>query len=125
MRAAKDTAGRILVTVLAIPVERVREMRAAGHGPTTIDKALGISRMSVHRALTHPAVHTSVLWGASFWDTTDARFTVLDGTLTKLEHYPDCFRGLPCSSLSSSPLRSHSVAQPWYPQPRFRPADRW
>src|SRR3954466_918192 len=36
----------------SIPVERVREMRAAGQGPTAIAKALGISRMSVHRALT-------------------------------------------------------------------------
>ena len=36
----------------SIPVERVREMRDAGHGSTTIAKALGISRMSVHRALT-------------------------------------------------------------------------
>jgi len=34
-----------------VPVERVREMRAAGHGPTGISKALGISRMSVRRAL--------------------------------------------------------------------------
>ena len=36
----------------SIPVERVREMRDAGHGPTAIAKALGISRMSVHRART-------------------------------------------------------------------------
>ena len=36
----------------SIPVERVREMQAAGHGPSAIAKALGISRMSVHRALT-------------------------------------------------------------------------
>jgi len=35
----------------SIPVERVREMRAAGHGPTAIAKALGISRMSVYRAV--------------------------------------------------------------------------
>jgi DNA invertase Pin-like site-specific DNA recombinase len=36
----------------SIPVERVRQMQAAGHGPSAIAKALGISRMSVHRALT-------------------------------------------------------------------------
>ena len=36
----------------SVPVERVREMRAAGQGPTAIAKALGISRMSVHRILT-------------------------------------------------------------------------
>ena len=35
----------------SVPVERVREMQAAGHGPTSISKALGISRMSVRRAL--------------------------------------------------------------------------
>jgi DNA invertase Pin-like site-specific DNA recombinase len=35
----------------SVPVVRVREMRAAGQGPTAIAKALGISRMSVHRAL--------------------------------------------------------------------------
>jgi len=35
----------------SIPVERVREMRSAGQGPTAIAKALGISRMSVHRAI--------------------------------------------------------------------------
>jgi DNA invertase Pin-like site-specific DNA recombinase len=34
-----------------VPVERVRGMHDAGHGPTAIAKALGISRMSVHRAL--------------------------------------------------------------------------
>jgi DNA invertase Pin-like site-specific DNA recombinase len=34
-----------------MPVEKVREMHAAGHGPSAIAKALGISRMSVHRAL--------------------------------------------------------------------------
>src|SRR3954468_8049239 len=36
----------------AAPVATRREMRKAGHGPTAIGKALGISRMSVHRALT-------------------------------------------------------------------------
>ena len=36
----------------SVPVARVREMRAAGHGPSAIAKALGISRMSVHRVLT-------------------------------------------------------------------------
>ena len=35
----------------SVPVQRVREMRKAGHGPTAIAKALGISRMSVHRVL--------------------------------------------------------------------------
>ena len=35
----------------SVPVEKVREMHAAGHGPSAIAKALGISRMSVHRAL--------------------------------------------------------------------------
>ena len=60
-------------------------MRAAGHGPTTIAKALGISRMSVHRALTHPAVHTSALWGTSFWDTTDARLQSELGTVFAMQ----------------------------------------
>jgi DNA invertase Pin-like site-specific DNA recombinase len=36
----------------SIPVEKVREMPANGHGATAIAKALGISRMSAHRALT-------------------------------------------------------------------------
>jgi len=35
----------------SVPVQRVREMQSAGHGPTAIAKALGISQMSVHRAL--------------------------------------------------------------------------
>lgn len=34
-----------------VPVQRVREMHAEGHGPSSIAKALRISRMSVHRAL--------------------------------------------------------------------------
>ena len=34
----------------SVPVAKVQEMRAAGQGPTAIDKALGISRMSVYRA---------------------------------------------------------------------------
>jgi DNA invertase Pin-like site-specific DNA recombinase len=34
-----------------VPVEKVKAMRAEGHGPSAIAKALGISRMSVHRAL--------------------------------------------------------------------------
>jgi DNA invertase Pin-like site-specific DNA recombinase len=34
-----------------VPVAKIREMRDAGQGPTTIAKALGVSRMSVHRAL--------------------------------------------------------------------------
>src|SRR3954471_1217937 len=36
----------------SVPVEKVREMHEAGQGPTAIAKALGISRMSVHRTLT-------------------------------------------------------------------------
>jgi hypothetical protein len=35
----------------SVPAEKVREMQAAGQGPTAIAKALGISQMSVHRAL--------------------------------------------------------------------------
>ncbi len=35
----------------SIPVEKVRQMRANEHGSTAIAKALGISRMSVHRTL--------------------------------------------------------------------------
>jgi DNA invertase Pin-like site-specific DNA recombinase len=35
----------------SVPVERVREMHAEGHGPSSIAKSLRISRMSVHRAL--------------------------------------------------------------------------
>ena len=35
----------------SVPVAKVREMHEAGHGPTAIAKALGISRMSVHRVL--------------------------------------------------------------------------
>jgi DNA invertase Pin-like site-specific DNA recombinase len=35
----------------SLPVEKIRDMRTAGHGPTAIARALGISRMSVHRAL--------------------------------------------------------------------------
>ena len=35
----------------SVPVEKVRAMREAGHGPSAIAKALGISRMSVHRVL--------------------------------------------------------------------------
>jgi len=38
----------------SVPVETVRAMRASGQGPTAIAKALGISRMSVHRALSGP-----------------------------------------------------------------------
>jgi DNA invertase Pin-like site-specific DNA recombinase len=36
----------------SIPVERVRECGPLDMGPTAIAKALGISRMSAHRALT-------------------------------------------------------------------------
>jgi DNA invertase Pin-like site-specific DNA recombinase len=35
----------------SVPVPKVKAMRAEGHGPTAIAKTLGISRMSVHRAL--------------------------------------------------------------------------
>jgi DNA invertase Pin-like site-specific DNA recombinase len=35
----------------SVPVAKVREMHEAGQGPTAIAKALGISRMSVHRVL--------------------------------------------------------------------------
>src|SRR3954451_3643621 len=35
----------------SVPVEKVRKMRASGQGPTAIAKALGISRVSVHRIL--------------------------------------------------------------------------
>jgi DNA invertase Pin-like site-specific DNA recombinase len=35
----------------SVPVEKVRAMRDAWQGPTAIAKALGISRMSVHRVL--------------------------------------------------------------------------
>ena len=34
-----------------VPVDKVRELRAAGHGPSAIAERLKISRMSVHRAL--------------------------------------------------------------------------
>ena len=35
----------------SVPVEKGRALRASGQGPTAIAKALGISRMSVHRVL--------------------------------------------------------------------------
>ena len=35
----------------SVPAQKVRDMRAAGHSPTAIAKALGISRMSVHSIL--------------------------------------------------------------------------
>ena len=35
----------------SVPVAKVKAMRDEGHGPSAIAKALGISRMSVHRAL--------------------------------------------------------------------------
>jgi DNA invertase Pin-like site-specific DNA recombinase len=50
--SAAKAKGIYKVRKPSVPVERVREMRDAGHGPTAIAKALGISRMSVHRALT-------------------------------------------------------------------------
>jgi DNA invertase Pin-like site-specific DNA recombinase len=34
-----------------VPVEAVRKMKADGKGPAEIAKALGVSRMSVYRAL--------------------------------------------------------------------------
>ena len=36
----------------AVPVAKVKAMHKEGHGPGAIAKALGISRMSVHRAIT-------------------------------------------------------------------------
>jgi DNA invertase Pin-like site-specific DNA recombinase len=38
----------------SVPIEKVREMHDAGHGPTVIVKALGVCRMSVHHAVTGP-----------------------------------------------------------------------
>jgi DNA invertase Pin-like site-specific DNA recombinase len=35
----------------SVPVAKVKAMREEGHGPSAIAKALGISRMSVHRIL--------------------------------------------------------------------------
>lgn len=35
----------------SVPAERIREMQANGMGPSAIAKELGVSRMSVHRAL--------------------------------------------------------------------------
>jgi DNA invertase Pin-like site-specific DNA recombinase len=35
----------------SVPVDRIRAMHAAGHGPSAIAKEFGVSRMSVHRAL--------------------------------------------------------------------------
>ncbi len=35
----------------SVPVAKVKAMHQEGHGPSAIAKALGISRMSVHRAL--------------------------------------------------------------------------
>ncbi len=40
-----------MVAEISVPVEKVWEMHAFGYGPTVIAKALGISRMSVHRVL--------------------------------------------------------------------------
>ncbi len=36
----------------SVPVAKVKTMHAEGHGPSAIAKALGISRMSIHRVLT-------------------------------------------------------------------------
>jgi DNA invertase Pin-like site-specific DNA recombinase len=36
----------------SVPVAKVKAMHTEGHGPSAIAKALGISRMSVHRVLT-------------------------------------------------------------------------
>jgi DNA invertase Pin-like site-specific DNA recombinase len=38
----------------SVPIEKVRELHGAGHGPSSIAAALKISRMSVHRALRAP-----------------------------------------------------------------------
>lgn len=35
----------------SVPMDEIRRLRSEGHGPTAIAKALGVSRMSVHRAL--------------------------------------------------------------------------
>ena len=35
----------------SVPVDKIRALRAEGQGASAIAKALGISRMSVHRAL--------------------------------------------------------------------------
>ena len=35
----------------SVPADRIRETHAAGQGPSAIAKALGVSRMSVHRIL--------------------------------------------------------------------------
>jgi DNA invertase Pin-like site-specific DNA recombinase len=39
---------------LSVPTSKVKAMRDGGHGPSAIAKALGISRISVHRVLTDP-----------------------------------------------------------------------
>ena len=39
----------------SVPASKVKAMHDEGHGPSAIAKALGISRMSVHRVLTGPA----------------------------------------------------------------------
>lgn len=39
----------------SVPAERIREMQANGMGPSAIAKELGVSRMSVHRALNRKA----------------------------------------------------------------------
>ncbi len=40
----------------SVPVAKVKPMRDEGHGPSAIAKALDISRMSVHRALSKAEV---------------------------------------------------------------------
>src|ERR687894_1157645 len=39
----------------SVPASKVKAMHDEGHGPSAIAKALGISRISVHRVLTGPA----------------------------------------------------------------------
>ena len=42
----------------SVPVDQIRALHAEGQGPSAIAKMLGISRMSVHRALTRAATST-------------------------------------------------------------------
>ncbi|WP_112662786.1 recombinase family protein [Microvirga flavescens] len=44
----------------SVPVNRIQEMKAAGHRPSAIAKELGISRMSVHRALKNQQANLAI-----------------------------------------------------------------
>ena len=44
----------------SVPVDKIKELHGTGAGPSSIAKALGISRMSVHRALKSGAGHQPV-----------------------------------------------------------------